>query len=149
MSPPAPLAPGRRPGPLAGARLLHTMLRVRDLDTSLAFYVGGLGMRLQRRQEFPEGRFTLAFVGYADEATGTVLELTHNWDGGTGTPGTGFGHLAIGVADVVAATAALAAAGATVTRPPGPLRGDPTQHIAFVADPDGHAIELIERRSTG
>jgi lactoylglutathione lyase len=132
--------------PLIGARLLHTMLRVADLDRSLDFYLHRLGMRLLRRRDFPEGRFTLAFVGYGDEQAVAVLELTYNWDAGRYTTGTGYGHLAIGVEDVHAATRALAAQGVPVVRPAGPLKGDPTELIAFVEDPDGYRIELIERR---
>ena len=126
------------------ARLLHTMLRVGDLGRSLDFYTGPLGMRLLRRREFPGGRFTLAFLGYANEAEGTVLELTHNWDENAYAPGAGYGHIAIGVADVYAATEALARAGVDVVRPAGPLKGDPSETIAFVEDPDGYRNELIQ-----
>lgn len=131
--------------PLHSGRLLHTMLRVRDLDRSLQFYVGQLGMRLLRRQDFPEGRFTLAFVGYAPESEAAVLELTYNWGDHAYEIGTAFGHVAIEVADARVATEALAAAGVAVTRPPGPLKGG-AQIIAFVDDPDGHRVELIEKR---
>ena len=127
------------------ARLLHTMLRVRDLDKSLDFYVGKLGMRLLRRQDFPEDRFTLAFVGYGDEASNTAIELTRNWGEHDYTLGTAYGHIAIGVADVYLATAALAEAGVNVFRPAGPLKGDPSEIIAFIEDPDGYRIELIAR----
>jgi lactoylglutathione lyase len=121
------------------------MLRVRDLDKSLDFYVGKLGMRLLRRQEFPEGRFTLAFVGYGDEASNTAIELTHNWGEHEYPIGTAFGHIAIGMADVYLATAALAEAGVRVVRPAEPLKGDPSEIIAFVEDPDGYRIELIAK----
>jgi lactoylglutathione lyase len=132
--------------PFASARLLHTMLRVRDLERSLRFYVDGLGMRVQRRQEFPEGQFTLAFVGYGPESAATVLELTYNWDDRDYDLGTAYGHVAIEVADLAAAVERLASAGTAITRAPGPLKGDPSQHIAFVRDPDGYAVELIARR---
>jgi lactoylglutathione lyase len=132
---------------VAKARLLHTMLRVRDLDASLDFYVTKLGMSLLRRQDFPVGRFTLAFVGYGPEDATAVVELTHNWGKTDYDLGTGFGHLAIGVADVFGATAALEAAGVRVTRPAGPLKEDAREQIAFVEDPDRYRIELIERRS--
>lgn len=131
--------------PLLGARLLHTMLRVRDLDASLSFYVDLLGMRLQRLQRFEEGRFTLAFVGYGPEEGSTVLELTHNWDGREYELGSAYGHMAIGVADVHSTTAALARAGARVLREAGPLAGDPNEVIAFIEDPDGYRVELIEK----
>lgn len=132
--------------PAGQMRLLHTMLRVRDLDLSLAFYVEQLGMTLRRRQDFPDGRFTLAFVGYAPEAVGTVLELTYNWDGRTYSLGDAFGHLAIEVNNVHAVVDRLSVANVPVTRAPGPLSGDPSQLIAFVRDPDGYPIELIQRR---
>jgi lactoylglutathione lyase len=122
------------------------MLRVRDLDAALAFYVDTLGMRLLRRRDFRDGRFTLAFVGYDDEAEDAVIELTHNWDMRDYAPGTAFGHIAIGVPDVHAATGALAAAGVPVVRPAGPLPGDPNEIIAFVEDPDGYRVELIGGR---
>lgn len=130
---------------IGSARMLHTMLRVRDLDASLAFYIDTLGMRLLRRQDFPGGRFTLAFVGYADEDSGTVLELTYNWGQDTYDLGTAYGHVAIGVTDIYMAVDALAVAGVRVVRPAGPLAGDPREVIAFIEDPDGYRIELIER----
>ena len=125
-------------------RLLHTMLRVGDLERSLAFYTEVMGMRLLRRQDYPEGRFTLAFVGYGDEAAHTVLELTHNWDTASYTLGTGFGHLAIAVADAAAACEAIRARGGKVVREAGPMKHGTTV-IAFVEDPDGYRIELIQR----
>ena len=128
-------------------RFLHTMIRVRDLDASLAFYTGLLGMTLLRRQDYPGGRFTLAFVGYGEEAGNTVLELTHNWDQAEPYEiGSGFGHLALGVPDIYATCDALRQAGVTITREPGPMKHGTTV-IAFLRDPDGYAIELIERSS--
>jgi lactoylglutathione lyase len=126
-------------------RLLHTMLRVGDLERSLAFYTEVLGMRLLRRQDYPEGRFTLAFVGYGEEATSTVLELTHNWDTASYDLGNGFGHLAIAVDDAAAACAQIRARGGKVVREAGPMKHGTTV-IAFVEDPDGYKIELIQRR---
>ncbi len=127
-------------------RLLHTMIRVRDLDAALTFYTEHLGMRLLRKNDYPGGRFTLAFVGYEDEATGAVIELTHNWDQAEPyTLGDAWGHIAIGVADIHAMCARLAAAGVPVPRPPGPMKHGGTV-IAFVEDPDGHRVELIERK---
>ncbi len=129
-----------------GGRLLHTMIRVRDLDRSVDFYTRLLGMRLLRRTDFPGGRFTLAFVGYGDEANTAVLELTHNWDQAEGyVLGTGFGHIAIAVADIVGSCRRLAAEGVPIPRPPGPMAHGTTM-LAFVEDPDGYRIELIERR---
>ena len=121
------------------------MIRVFDLNKSLEFYVGHLGMRLLRRADYPQGRFTLAFVGFGEEADSTVVELTHNWD--QATPyvlGDSWGHLAFGVPDIQATCARLAAAGVPVPRPPGPMKGG-SSVIAFVEDPDGRRIELIER----
>lgn len=130
---------------LEGASLLHTMLRVRDLDVALAFYVGKLGMRLLRRQDFPEGRFTLAFVGYAAESESAVLELTENWEVHEYELGSAYGHIAIGISDVFQAARILREAGVLVTRAPGPLKGSPDELIAFVEDPDGYRVELIQR----
>lgn len=127
------------------ARLLHTMLRVCDLDASLDFYVGKLGMRLLRRQDFPDGEFTLVFVGYGNEADTAVIELTHNWGERDYALGTAFGHIAIGVADIFASAEDLARQGVKILRPAGPLEGDGSETIAFVEDPDGYRIELIER----
>ena len=126
-------------------RLLHTMIRVRDLEASLRFYTELLGMRLLRKRDYPDGKFTLAFVGYGEEADHTVVELTHNW--GREEPyvlGEGFGHLALGVPDIHKACDALKAAGVKITRPPGPMKHG-TTIIAFVEDPDGYKIELIEK----
>lgn len=125
-------------------RILHTMLRVGDLDRSLAFYTDILGMRLLRRQDYPEGRFTLAFVGYDDEAATAVLELTYNWDTAAYELGNGFGHVAIAVADAYAACDAIRARGGKIVREAGPMKHGTTV-IAFVEDPDGYKIELIQR----
>ena len=125
-------------------RLLHTMIRVGDLEKSIDFYTRVLGMTLLRRKDYPAGRFTLAFVGYGDEAETAVLELTHNWDSDAYELGNGFGHLAIGVADIYAVCDGIRAVGGTITREPGPMKHGNTV-IAFVRDPDGYAIELIER----
>lgn len=126
-------------------RLLHTMIRVRDLDRSLHFYCELLGMKLIRKRDYPDGKFTLAFVGYGDEAETAVLELTHNW--GRGEPyelGTGFGHVAIATPDIYRTCEALGAAGVKIPRPPGPMKHGGSV-IAFIEDPDGYKVELIER----
>ncbi|HEX6592382.1 MAG TPA: lactoylglutathione lyase [Moraxellaceae bacterium] len=125
-------------------RILHTMLRVGDLDKSLAFYTDVLGMRLLRRKDYPEGRFTLAFVGYQDEAQGAVLELTHNWDTAVYEIGGGYGHIALEVEDAYRACDDIAARGGKVVRPAGPMKHGTTV-IAFVEDPDGYRIELIQK----
>lgn len=137
------------PSALSDMRLLHTMLRVNDLDRSIAFYTGTLGMRLFRRETYPDGRFTLAFVGYGDEATASVIELTWNWDQDRYEHGTGYGHIALAVRDAAAACTALEAAGARVVRAAGPMRArsperDDVEIIAFIEDPDGYRVELIE-----
>ena len=124
-------------------RMLHTMLRVGNLERSLAFYGDVLGMKLLRKHDFPGGRFTLAFVGYGDEATNTVLELTHNWDTEKYELGNAYGHIALGVEDIYAACDALRAKGAKVVREPGPMAHGST-HIAFIEDPDGYKVELIQ-----
>jgi lactoylglutathione lyase len=126
-------------------RMLHTMLRVGDLEKSLRFYCEVLGMRLLRRKDFPSGRFTLAFVGYGDEETNTVLELTHNWDTDRYDLGTGYGHVALGVDDIYDACARLRDKGAKIVREPGPMKHGGTE-IAFIEDPDGYKIELIQLR---
>ena len=125
-------------------RLLHTMLRVGNLDQSIAFYTEVLGMQLLRRQDFPDGRFTLAFVGYGDEASEAVLELTHNWDTSSYDLGNGYGHIALAVPDAAAACAAIKARGGKVVREAGPMKHGKTI-LAFVEDPDGYKIELIQR----
>jgi lactoylglutathione lyase len=121
------------------------MIRVRDLDRSLDFYTRLLGMRLLRKADYPEGKFTLAFVGYGPEESQTVVELTHNWEREEPYEiGTGFGHLAIAVPDAYAACARLAREGAKIPRPAGPMKGG-SRVIAFVEDPDGYRIELVQR----
>ena len=127
-------------------RFLHTMIRVRDLDASLQFYTDLLGMKLLRKRDYPSGKFTLAFVGYGDESSNTVIELTHNW--GQAEPydlGSAFGHLAVGVPDVYKTCERLAAAGVKIPRPAGPMAHGGSV-IAFIEDPDGYRIELVERR---
>ena len=125
-------------------RVLHTMLRVGNLDTSLNFYRDKLGMKVLRQQEYTDGRFTLAFVGYGDEDSHTVLELTYNWDQNKYDIGTAYGHVAIGVPDIYRTCEELKADGVKVIRPPGPMKHGTTV-IAFVEDPDGYKVELIER----
>ena len=130
----------------SGAQMLHTMIRVKDLDKSIDFYTGLLGMKLLRRNDYPGGKFTLAFVGYGDESSNAVIELTHNWDQEESYDlGNGFGHVAIGVPDIYGTGEKLEAAGASIPRPPGPMMHGTTV-IAFVDDPDGYKIELIERK---
>lgn len=124
-------------------RMLHTMLRVGNLDRSLSFYTDVLGMKLLRRKDYPDGRFTLAFVGYGDEDRNTVLELTHNWDTEGYELGDGYGHIALGVDDVHAACERIRAAGGKVVRAPGPMKHG-TTILAFVEDPDGYRIELLQ-----
>ena len=126
-------------------RMLHTMLRVGDLDRSLAFYCNVLGMKLLRRQDYPDGRFTLAFVGYGPERDHTVIELTQNWDTSAYDLGSGFGHIALGVGDIYATCDDLRARGAKIVREPGPMKHGTTV-IAFVEDPDGYRIELIQQK---
>ena len=130
---------------MAEARMLHTMIRVHDLDKSIAFYTGPMGMKLLRKREVPEGKYTLAFVGYADEKEQAVIELTHNWDHEPYKLGDGFGHLAVGVPDVYGMCEQVARAGGKVTRAPGPVKFGTTV-IAFVEEPTGYKIELIERK---
>ena len=126
-------------------RIMHTMIRVGDLERSIDFYTNVLGMRLLRRADYPGGRFTNVFVGYDDESRSAVLELTHNWDTRSYDPGTGYGHVAIQVDDARAACEAVRACGGKVTREAGPMKHGTTV-IAFVEDPDGYKIEFIERR---
>lgn len=123
-------------------RLLHTMLRVGDLDRSLHFYTQVLGMQLLRKKEYPEGKFTNAFVGYGPESEHSVIELTFNWEIDHYELGTAFGHIAIGVNDVYTTCENIRAAGGTITREPGPMRHG-TRILAFVEDPDGYKIELL------
>jgi len=125
-------------------RILHTMLRVGDLEQSLAFYTGVLGMRLLRKKDYPGGRFTLAFVGYGDESGSAVIELTYNWDISSYESGNGFGHVAIGVNDIYGVCEGIRAGGGKVVREPGPMKHGSTV-IAFVEDPDGYKIELIQQ----
>lgn len=125
-------------------RLLHTMLRVGNLERSLAFYQAVLDMKLLRRQDYPDGRFTLAFVGYGAEEEQTVLELTHNWDTESYELGNGYGHIAIEVPDAYAACDMVRAKGGKVTREAGPMKHGTTV-IAFAEDPDGYKIEFIQR----
>ncbi|MCV6620920.1 MAG: lactoylglutathione lyase [Cellvibrionaceae bacterium] len=128
-------------------QLLHTMIRVGDLDRSIDFYTRILGMKLLRKSENPEYRYTLAFVGYGEESSGqAVVELTYNWGTESYDLGSGFGHLAIGFEDIYATCDAIREAGGEISREPGPVKGGSTE-IAFVRDPDGYAIELIQRKS--
>jgi lactoylglutathione lyase len=126
-------------------RLLHTMLRVGDLQRSIDFYTHVLGMKLLRRKDYPDGRFTLAFVGYGDESGNTVIELTYNWDTNRYDLGSGFGHIAIEVDDVYEAVEELRNRGGKVIRDAGPMNAGSTV-IAFIEDPDGYPIELIGRK---
>ncbi|MDM3871644.1 lactoylglutathione lyase [Porticoccus sp. W117] len=126
-------------------RLLHTMLRVGDLEQSISFYCDVLGMSLLRRKDYPDGRFTLAFLGYGPESENTALELTHNWDTDSYEKGTGFGHLAIAVPDVYAACEQIRAKGGRVVREAGPMKHGTTV-LAFVEDPDGYQIELLSEK---
>ena len=127
-------------------RILHTMLRVGNLEKSLAFYTQVLGMKLLRRKDYPDGKFTLAFVGYQDEANGTVLELTHNWDISSYNLGEGFGHIAIEVDDAYQACENTKKLGGKVTREAGPMKHGTTV-IAFIEDPDGYKIEFIQKKT--
>jgi len=125
-------------------RILHTMLRVGDLQRSLDFYTGVLGMQLLRKRDYPDGKFTLAFVGYGSEEETAVLELTHNWDTKNYDLGSGYGHVAIEVDDAYQACAAVKERGGKVTREAGPMKHGTTV-IAFVEDPDGYKLEFIQR----
>jgi len=127
-------------------RLLHTMIRVGDLDRSIAFYTQVLGMRVLRRKDYPDGRFTNCFVGYDDEDCSAVLELTHNWDTKSYEHGTGYGHVAVEVDDAYRACEEVARRGGEVTRPADPMKHGTTV-IAFVEDPDGYKIEFVQRKS--
>jgi lactoylglutathione lyase len=129
-------------------RLLHTMLRVGNLERSLAFYCNILGMKLLRRKDYPGGEFTLAFVGYGDESDHTVLELTHNWGTDHYDLGNGYGHIALGVDDIYATCEQIRSQGGKVTREPGPMKHGSTV-IAFVEDPDGYKVELIQLGTQG
>jgi lactoylglutathione lyase len=127
-------------------RILHTMLRTGDLERAIAFYTEVLDMRLLRRKDYPEGKFTLAFLGYGDEAENTVIELTYNWGVDHYDLGTGFGHIAIEVDDVYAAAERIRERGGKIIREPGPMNAGTTV-IAFVEDPDGYPIELIGKKT--
>ena len=124
-------------------QFLHTMIRVKDLDRSIHFYCNVLGMKLLRKKEYPSGRFTLAFVGYGDESENTVIELTYNWDTHEYDLGNAFGHLALGVKDIYETCNNLRAEGVNIVREPGPMKHGGTE-IAFIEDPDGYRIELID-----
>ncbi|WP_282110738.1 lactoylglutathione lyase [Shewanella algicola] len=129
------------------SQLLHTMIRVGDLDRSIRFYTDIMGMKLLRKSENSDYKYTLAFVGFGEETTGqAVIELTYNWGVESYDLGNGFGHLAIGEDDIYARCDAITAAGGKVTRAPGPVAGGTTE-IAFVEDPDGYKIELIQKKS--
>ena len=125
-------------------RVLHTMIRVGDLDRSIKFYTEVLGMKLLRKKDYPDGKFTLAFVGYGPESEQAVIELTHNWDTSTYDLGNGFGHIALAVEDAHAACTEIKQRGGKVVREAGPMKHGTTV-IAFVEDPDGYKIELIQR----
>ncbi len=127
-------------------RILHTMLRVGDLDRSIDFYTGVLGMKVLRRKDYPDGKFTLAFVGYGDESQEAVLELTHNWDTKAYDLGTGYGHVALEVDDAYLACDEARKRGGKVTREAGPMKHGTTV-IAFVEDPDGYKIEFIQKKA--
>mgnify|MGYP003551004339 FL=1 len=127
-------------------RLLHTMIRVGDLQRSIDFYTEVLGMRLLRKSDYPSGRFTNAFVGYDDESRAAVLELTHNWDTKSYDMGSGFGHVAVEVDDAYKACAEVKKRGGKVSREPGPMKHGTTV-IAFVEDPDGYKIEFVQRKA--
>lgn len=126
--------------------MLHTMIRVRDLEKSIDFYCKYLGMDIIRRKDYPGGKFTLAFIGYGDEVNNTVIELTHNWEQETDYDlGNGFGHIALGVPDIYKTCDALKKEGIDIPRPPGPMKHG-SSVIAFIRDPDGYMIELIEKK---
>ncbi|MDH3830498.1 MAG: lactoylglutathione lyase [Gammaproteobacteria bacterium] len=127
-------------------RILHTMLRVGDLDRSIKFYTEVLGMKLLRQKDYPDGKFTLAFVGYGDESDNTVIELTHNWDTDSYDVGSGYGHIALEVDDVYKATDDIKLRGGKVLRDAGPMNAG-TTIISFVEDPDGYPIELIGKKA--
>ena len=126
-------------------RILHTMLRVGDLDRSIRFYTEVLGMKLLRQKDYPDGRFTLAFIGYGEESDHTVIELTYNWDTDSYELGTGYGHIALEVDDVYKATEEISKRGGKVLRDAGPMNAG-TTIIAFIEDPDGYPVELIGKK---
>lgn len=125
-------------------RILHTMLRVGDLDKSIDFYVNKLGMKLIRKKDYSDGKFTLAFLGYGPEEDNTMIELTYNWGKKYYSKGEGFGHIAIGVTNIHEVCKTLSGNGCKITRPPGPMKNSKTI-LAFIEDPDGYKIELIEK----
>ncbi len=127
-------------------RFLHTMIRVGNLEKSIKFYTENFGMKLIRQKDYPGGKFTLAFIGYGDEENNTVIELTHNWETESYDLGDGFGHFALGVEDIYSVCDKLREDGVIISREPGPMKHGTTV-IAFVKDPDGYSIELIERKS--
>ncbi|EEX37565.1 lactoylglutathione lyase [Vibrio metschnikovii] len=135
---------------MSNSRILHTMLRVGDLDRSIEFYTQVMGMKLLRKNENTEYKYTLAFLGYGDESEGAVIELTYNWGVADYEMGNAYGHIAIGVDDIYTTCDTIKAAGGNVTREPGPVKGGST-HIAFIKDPDGYMVELIQNKqaSTG
>jgi lactoylglutathione lyase len=124
-------------------RMMHTMLRVQNLEASIGFYTELLGMQLIKKLDFPEGKFTLAFVGYGPEEDNTVIELTYNYDHGPYDLGSGYGHIALETSDIHATAEVLRAGGAQIVREPGPMKHGKT-HIAFLKDPDGYLIELVQ-----
>jgi lactoylglutathione lyase len=126
------------------SRILHTMLRVSDIKKSEHFYCQFLGMILQRKKDYPDGKFTLAFLGYGDESNNTVLELTHNWSEQTYTKGNAYGHIALAVNNIYKTCQYLEHQGVEISRQPGPMKADASEVIAFIKDPDGYQIELIE-----
>ncbi|MBY7903106.1 lactoylglutathione lyase [Vibrio fluvialis] len=130
---------------MSNNRILHTMLRVGDLDRSIEFYTQVMDMKLLRKNENAEYKYTLAFLGYGDESEGAVIELTYNWGVESYDMGNAYGHIAIGADDIYATCDAIKAAGGNVTREPGPVKGG-TTHIAFVKDPDGYMVELIQNK---
>lgn len=129
-------------------RILHTMIRVTDLDRSIHFYTHTLGMQLLRKNDYPEGKFTLAFVGYGKESEEAAIELTHNWETSSYDLGNAYGHIAIGVDDAYAACERITQAGGEVVRPAGPMKHGTTV-IAFVKDPDGYMVEIIQTENAG
>jgi len=127
-------------------RILHTMLRVVDLKSSIEFYTEILGMKLLRYKDYPDGEFTLAFLGYGNESTNTVIELTYNWGENKYEKGTAFGHIALAVDDIYETCKNFSRNGVKITRPPAPMKADKSEIIAFISDPDGYKIELIQRK---
>ncbi len=133
---------------MSNNRILHTMLRVGDLERSIKFYTDIMGMKLLRKNENAEYKYTLAFVGYSDESEGAVIELTYNWGVEAYDLGNAYGHIAIGVDDIYQTCQVIKDAGGDVTREPGPVKGG-TTHIAFIKDPDGYMVELIQNKQAG